>query len=151
MPERTVYLSGPISGCSEEQAGGWREYVTARLASGICVIDPMRDAVDFSVLSDERLDDTARLRSLTHGREILVRNQTDIRRCDLLLVNFLSAQRVSIGSIGEICWAEAFRKPVIIVRESHGNLHDHGLINAIACGRFDSLDLAIEKVNRMLC
>lgn len=151
MPERAVYLSGPISGCSEEQAAGWRKYVAARLASGILVIDPMRDAVDFSVLSEESLDDAARLRNITHGREILVRNRTDIRRCDLLLANFLGAQRVSIGSIGEICWAEAFHKPVIIVRESHGNLHDHGLINAIACGLFHSLDLAIDKVNRMLC
>jgi hypothetical protein len=150
MLERAVYLSGPISGCTERQAAGWREYVAAHLAAGIRVVDPMRDAVDFSVLGDEHLDDAGRLRNMMHGREILGRNRTDILRCDLLLANFLGAHRVSIGAIGEIFLAEAFRKPVIIVREPQGNLHDHGLINAITCGLFESLDLAIDKINRML-
>lgn len=148
--ERTVYLSGPITGCSEKQAADWRRHVRDRLAPGLIAIDPMRDAVDFSVVSEKQLDEAARLQSLYHGREILERNRVDIARCDVLLVNFLGAQRISIGSVGELFWADAFRKPVIVVRETHHNLHDHGLINAIAFLTFDKLDSAIEKINRFL-
>ncbi len=148
--ERIVYLSGPITGCSENQAAHWRMHVRVRLGPGLVTIDPMRDAVDFSILSEHHMDDAARLRSLLHGREILERNRFDIARCDVLLANFLGAQRISIGSVGELFWADAFRKPVIVVREAHHNLHDHGLINAIAFLTFDKLDSAIEKINKYL-
>jgi Nucleoside 2-deoxyribosyltransferase len=148
--ERTIYLTGPITGCSEKQASDWRKYVRDRLAPGLVAIDPMRDAVDFSVVSERQLDDTARLQNLLHGREILERNRVDIARCDVLLANFLGAQRISIGSVGELFWADAFRKPVIIVREAHHNLHDHGLINAIAFLTLNKLDSAIDKINRLL-
>jgi hypothetical protein len=148
--ERRVYLSGPITGQSREQATEWRTYVTRRLAPGIIAVDPMRDAVEFSVVSEQLLDTPSRLRHLMHGKEILERNRMDVARCDLLLANFLGAQRVSIGSVGEVFWADVFRKPVIVVREAHHNLHDHGLINAIAAHSFDALDLAIEKISVML-
>lgn len=150
MGERKVYLSGPITGCSLELAGEWRTYVRKRLATGLIAIDPMRDAVDASMLSEKQLNDTERLLHYIHGKEILERNRMDIQRSDLLLVNFLGATRVSIGSTGEIFWADAFRKPVIVVREAQRNLHDHGLINAIACDWFETLDSAIEKINRLL-
>ena len=150
MRERTVYLSGPITGCPPEHAADWRRYVRRRLARGVIAVDPMRDAVDFSVVSDQQLDDSGRLQNLLHGKEILERNRMDIARCDIVLVNFLGAQRISIGSVGEVFWADAFRKPVIVVREANHNLHDHGLINAIAIRTFDALDSAVEKINAIL-
>jgi hypothetical protein len=150
MGERIIYLSGPITGCSSERAGEWRRYVRERLAPGLIAIDPMRDGVDFSAVSEHHLDDSARLQNLLHGKEILERNRMDIARCDLVLANFLGAQRISIGAVGELFWADAFRKLVIVVREADHNLHDHGLINAIAMRTFETLDSAIGKINRML-
>jgi nucleoside 2-deoxyribosyltransferase len=147
---RTVYLSGPITGLSQPAADRWRQHVSERLADGLTAVNPMRDAVDETVASEMRLGETARLEHLLHGKEILDRNRADIARCDLLLANFLGADRVSIGAIGEVFWADAFRKPVIIVREAGGNIHDHGMINAIACRTFDNLDIAINKINAML-
>ncbi len=150
MKERLVYLSGPISGCSLEEAQGWRSYVRQRLSPKISTIDPTRDAVDVSVSSEQDFDDSARYRQWMHGKQILDRNRTDIAGCDLVLVNFLGARRISIGSVGEIFWADAFRKPVIVVRKSSHDLHDHGLINAIAIQIVSSLDDAIERINRLL-
>ena len=147
---RSVYLSGPITGVSRTAASNWRKFVIDRLAQGIVAVDPMRDAVDDRVISEARLDDAARLQHLLHGKEILERNRADIARCDLLLANFLEAERVSIGSVGEIFWADGLRKHVIVVREQHGNPHDHGMINAIAFATYVSLNAAIGKINVLL-
>jgi nucleoside 2-deoxyribosyltransferase len=149
MLERTVYLSGPITGCQPKEAAAWRLHVRQHLAAGLSVIDPMRDAVDFSVVSDQQLSDSLRLQNLLHGKEILERNRSDIARCDVLLANFLGSKTISIGSVGELFWADAFRKPVLVVRELHHNLHDHGLINAIASCTVESLDSAMDKINSM--
>jgi hypothetical protein len=147
---RRVFLSGPITGCSQEQSSNWRQYVRERFSSGIITIDPTRDSVDSTVVSERELDEAARLHNLTHGKEILDRNRQDIARCDIVLANFLGAQRVSIGAVGELFWADIFRKPVIVVREVSHNPHDHGLINAIAFLTLHSLESAIEKINRFL-
>lgn len=146
----SVYLSGPITGCTYSYATEWRAYVSHRLASGLVAIDPMRDAVDFSIPSERWLDDAARLQNIIHGKEILDRNRQDLARCDLLLVNLLRAPRVSIGCVGEIFWADAFRKPIVIAREASHNFHDHGLINAAASCFLEDLDSAIEKINAIL-
>jgi hypothetical protein len=150
MRSRLVYLSGPITGCSPETFSDWRKYVTSHLAGGISVIDPTRDATDATVVSEKVLTDSERLRSLLHGKEILDRNRADLQSCDLLFVNLLGTSRVSIGSVGEIFWANAFGKPVIVIREAHRDVHDHGLLNAIATCVFSNLDNAIQKANQML-
>jgi hypothetical protein len=150
MRDHIVYLSGPISGCSSAQATEWRRYVAQRLSPRLTVFDPTQDAADFSVPSELHLNVGARLQNLAHGKEVLERNRMYILGCDVVLANFLGAKKISIGSIGEIFWADAFRKPVIVVREAQQNLHDHGLVNAIATCTFEELDPAIDKINKML-
>jgi hypothetical protein len=150
MRQRTVYLSGPITGRTLPQAVDWRVYVTQRLAPAVLIIDPMRDAVDSSVPSRRQLSDSERLAHLLHGKEVLDRNRMDIARSDLVLVNLLGADATSIGAIGEIFWADAFRKPVILVREDSYNIHDHGIVNAIACSVCSDLDSAIAKTKSIL-
>ena len=59
-------------------------------------------------------------------------------RCDLLFVNFLNAEKPSLGSVMEIAWADALHKPIILAMES-GNVHEHAMILG-ACGfRVESL------------
>jgi nucleoside 2-deoxyribosyltransferase len=147
---RFVYLSGPITGCSPAFFFDWRKHVARKLAAGISAIDPTRDAADTTLVSEKVLSDSERLANLLHGREILDRNRADLQRCDLLLVNLLGAPRVSIGSVGEIFWANAFGKPVIVVREENLSIHDHAILNAIATCVFHDLEKAIEKTNSML-
>src|ERR1043166_3721528 len=80
MQERVVYLSGPITGHTPDEATEWRRYVSSRLAPGIVAIDPTRDAAVFSSPANRQLADTARLLNLLHGKEILERNRQDLAR-----------------------------------------------------------------------
>jgi len=39
------------------------------------------------------------------------RDRFDVQTCDLLLVNLLGATSVSIGTMFELAWTDAWRKP----------------------------------------
>jgi hypothetical protein len=86
---------------------------------------------------------------LLHGKRTVARDRYDIQRCDLLLACFLGAKNVSIGAVGEIFWADAMGKPVIIVREEN-NVHNHDMLNEIAGWIFDDLGTAIEQIRRVI-
>lgn len=60
----------------------------------------------------------------------------------MILVNFLGAKKVSIGSVMEITWADAWRKPIIIVMEKD-NVHAHAMIKEVAGFIVSDLDEAI--------
>jgi hypothetical protein len=56
----------------------------------------------------------------------ITRDRYDVARCDALFVNFLNSEAVSIGTIMEMAWADAWRIPIILAMETR-NIHDHAL------------------------
>ncbi len=108
-----VYLSGPISGLSYEEATKWRLFVTDVLnAFDIKTLDPMRGKevlAGCALLNAETVID--------HGIapfDIFQRDYCDVYECDVMLVNL--TQRIdSIGTIMEIGWAEAMNKTIVLV------------------------------------
>lgn len=146
---QNVYLCGPITGLPLAEATGWRRAVTAALEGEVLVIDPTRDAPD-----TERRYDSASTRGLSaarllHGKLTVARDHFDIRRSNLVFACFLGAKAVSIGAVGEIFWANAMRKPIIVVREDD-NPHNHDMLNELAGWIFNDLEAAIEQVRRLI-
>jgi len=123
---KTVYLAGPITGQSYGQAAGWRDEAVKVLAfNDIKGLSPMRGK---AYLSDEdKLADSYNDRTMSSVVGINVRDFNDCKTCDALFVNFLGADRVSIGTVMEIAWARAFQKPIVIVIDE-GNIHNHGML-----------------------
>jgi nucleoside 2-deoxyribosyltransferase len=99
-----VYLAGPINGCTDEQAKGWREEARELLEkSGHEVFDPMvRDY---------------RGRELEPGiaAEIVEQDKNDIRACGGMLVYY---ERPSVGTSMEVFFADDEGKVVIVVDKS---------------------------------
>jgi len=126
-----IYLCGPITGMNAESAGRWRKEVAKELYP-LKTIDPTRQAPDFVIRSAEKATEADLVRRRAHGKSTTTRDRLDVGRADLILANLTGAKAVSIGSVGELFWADMQRKPIIIVREAHGNPHDHDMINEIA-------------------
>ena len=150
-----IFLCGPITGQSPDGITEWRKYARNKLAAAeISVLDPTRNVTDASVGSEKSLSDKARLARMLHGHSTVQRDRFDVERCDLVLANFLGCSgeraRVSIGSVGELFWADAFRKPVVLVREESHNVHDHAMLNDLAGWIFSDLDVALAAVERIL-
>lgn len=127
-----IYLSGPITGASCEEIADWRLQAASMLPANVDVYDPASCPYDAEIACDAPETPSATLVRLMHGRLVVDRNKHIIQSSDVVLANFLHSDRASIGSIGELFWANAFRIPIVIVREQLGNVHDHAMLNAIA-------------------
>lgn len=143
-----VYLAGPISGLSYGGATEWRDVVCAGLRSNLVPLCPMRGK-DY-LESEESIADDYADTLLSSQRSITTRDRNDvIRLADALIVNLLGAEKVSIGTMIELGWADSKRVPIIVVMEDKGNSHDHSMVREIATHRVNNLNDAISIVNAL--
>lgn len=156
-----VYLAGPITGLSYGDSVDWREKAKSVLAeAGIVGLNPMRGK-DY-LEHEESVGDTYNGVSFDHhpighlagiisgDRGITTRDRWDCHRCDLVLVNFLGAKKVSIGTVMEIAWADSSRIPAIVVMEKEGNPHDHSMIRECIGFRVETLEDGLHIAKAML-
>lgn len=149
-----VYLAGPITGCSYEGCTDWRNVVRQKLAGyGIDGVSPMR-AKDY-LKQEKQITGSYEDKVMSCARGITTRDRFDCMRCDVLLVNFLGAKKVSIGTVMEIAWADSQRIPIICVIEDavvsdDDNVHDHPMIRECIGFRVATLDEAVECAIKIL-
>jgi nucleoside 2-deoxyribosyltransferase len=135
---KTIYLAGPITGCSYNGCTDWRDYSKKELAKyNLLGVSPMR-AKEYLSLEKNISDEYSAVLSCSRG--IVTRDRFDTFSCDVMLANFLGAKKVSIGTILEYGWADSKRKPIITVIEKEGNPHDHAAIKELTGFRVESLD-----------
>jgi nucleoside 2-deoxyribosyltransferase len=150
---KTVYLAGPISGLAYAGAVDWREAAVAELAAaGIKGLSPMRCKDYLSNMADLEANcrEYGEINVLSSPRGITARDRFDATRCDVLLVNLLGAERVTVGTMIELGWADASRIPIVCAMEKEGNLHDHAMVNTIIDFRLDTLGEALNTVKAIL-
>lgn len=142
MTVKSVYLAGPIAGLTYDGAVDWRE--AARLVLGRHGIDgrsPMR--------GKDLLREAGVLGTQPYGEHplasqagVTTRDRFDCTTSDVVLFNFVGADRVSIGSCIELGWADAARRPIVVAMEG-GNPHDHLIVKGVAGFVVPSLSEAI--------
>jgi nucleoside 2-deoxyribosyltransferase len=144
-----VYLAGPISGMTYDEAQAWRAYASQNLPQEIRAISPLR-------AKSQRL---ARLGKIWNSYEdhplccesgITARDRNDCTRADALIVNLLGATFVSPGTCIELGWADVYRIPVILVMEKTGNPYDHPMVRRTAGFRVETLDEALAVCEAVL-
>ena len=146
MTQKRIYLSGPITGLSYREARhGWREVaaqmITNSMPGEVEILSPMRakrhlaDHHDLSPMGDPNS-------ILSCPRGITTRDRYDTMRCDLMLVNLLGAERISIGTMIEFGWADAARVPIVCAIEPMGNLHEHAISSDLIGFRCPTLEEA---------
>lgn len=95
---KKIYLAGPINGCTDAEANGWRSEAK-RLHSD--VLDPMA--------RDYRGKESENVESIVEG------DKADIMACDGILVYF---EKPSVGTSMEVLFAWERNKPVVVVNRS---------------------------------
>ncbi len=158
-----IYLAGPISGLTYEQATTWRAWVAEQLDEAVECMSPMRGKAwlknsvktlaTFVKLSPGNTHDAA----LVTPRAIVTRDLQDVRLANLLLVNFtignsgpsLILPRVSVGTVYEIAVAKEHNIPIVLVMKS-GDVHYHPFITEAAGFVVEDLETAIQVVRSVL-
>ena len=99
MTEITVYLAGPINGCTDKECIEWREKVKQDLKDKYVFLDPMvRDYRDPDVANRNYID-------------IVEKDKNDILQSDIILLN---AWKTSVGTSMECLFAYQEGKGIII-------------------------------------
>lgn len=139
---KKAYLGGPIAGLDYSGAVDWRVAMTLNLAAwGVEGLSPMR-AKEF--LRDELdLDSRVYSHPLSTPKGITTRDRNDVRNCDVVIFNLLGATRVSIGTMMEVAWADAYGKPKVVVMEQSGNIHEHPILSELSDFRVETLTDAL--------
>jgi len=113
---KTVFLSGPMRGISREESLGWRVRAKGLLDKKFRVLHALRGRELFETFSDPR---TA-----------VIRDLSDIKASDLVLVNDTKVDCSMIGTSMEVFYAHSLNIPVIIFGLAHEkdywlNYHSH--------------------------
>jgi len=154
-----VYLAGPIGGLTFKEGQGWRDYVARELPMEIRAMSPLRGKGQLTSLRSGVIHANGYYEDnpLTAQAGITARDRNDCMRADAVLFNLLGATSVSIGTMVEIGWADAYRKPIVLViedpgnvNEPTGNVHEHPMIRAVSGFRVNNLDDAIAVLTAVL-
>lgn len=129
-----VYLAGPMTGLSHEEADGWRSdpsLLGALEKHGWKPLSPT-DAVAKPWLKEKYAENVmpSRVHHATEQQEIAL-DLWQIHCASAVLANLGEAETVSIGTVCEIAYAFAWDRPVIVIDED-GSLHDHMFIRQFA-------------------
>lgn len=145
MRNPKVYLAGPITGLNYDGCTNWRDKVKEDLAVfNVDGASPMRGKAYLQGTGP--IGDAYAETILSTEQAIMARDRYDVMSSDMVIFNFLGASRVTIGTCIEVGWADAFRKPSVLVIEETGNIHDHAMVRQ-ACGwRVTNLDDAVRVV-----
>lgn len=156
MVNKCIYLAGPISGLTYNEATKWRNDITNELGRfGIKCLDPLRSAIHLrnseGLLSDCEIQEGTQpaVEAMSTSKGVVVRDKFDATRCDVLLVNLLGAKKVSIGTCVEIGWANANDIPIVLVMEK-SNIHNHAFIRESASFITESLSDSVYIIKAIL-
>jgi len=147
-----VYLAGPIRGLNFDGASNWRDHATSELEKhGVTGYSPLRakkHLLEHLDVLDERRNKVDH--PIVSPQGVVGRDRFDVQTCDLMLVNLLGATEVSIGTMFELAWADILRKPVILVMEDEGSIHEHFFIRQTVMYSVQDLDEAIQLTAAVL-
>jgi len=146
---KRVYLSGPISGLSYDDCTDWRKRFANLLQPDVVPLSPMRGKEYLK--SKDTIKDSYTAVALSRAEGITAKDRNDVQNCDAMVINLLGAERISIGTVIEVGWADAFRKPIVLVLEPDGtNTHEHCIINTVCGFRVGNIEEAANIVNILL-
>jgi nucleoside 2-deoxyribosyltransferase len=144
-----VYLAGPISGQTYGACASWREYAKEQLADlGINGYSPLRGK---RYLDNGKPIVSAQGQSpLSTTKGIMTRDHFDCTTADLLIVNFLEAKEVSVGTVMELAFAYTHQIPVICCVYEDDPLYKHPMVHEAIPFRVDSVEQAVDLAAQIL-
>lgn len=152
MTKPSLYLAGPITNQPWESVVEWRNYVTKQCHPDIDCFSPLRGKIYLA--GETSIKDQYNEHIMSTQRAILARDHYDATRRDLLFVNLLEAERVSIGTVMEIAWAHEARIPIVLCMKDtvngKKNPHDHAMVREACPFIVSSVDDGILTARHIL-
>lgn len=152
-PPKTIYLAGPISGLTHDEARyGWRQKFNTLLLPHIFARSPMRGKEflkEAGVLTStgERYPEHA----LSTPEGITTRDYNDVITSDAMVACYLeSGNRPSLGTAAEFGYAWAKQVPIIVIGPADEVNVKHLMLRRMAGYRVDTLEEGATIINHLL-
>jgi len=149
-----VYLAGPITGGTFENATDWRKWVQQELADvDVRTLNPMRmeEYLKPQQIMPQVPDRYGNVR--IHPKGIVARDRYDCRTSDLVLMNLLPSRQTGIpskGSLIEAGWTNMAQVPLVVVIDGEDNPSYHALLEWTADYVVDTLEEGVEITKAVL-
>ena len=145
---RYVYLAGPMTGLTHEEADGWRSNALLHdilNKNGWQILSPT-DAKEKPWLMEKYAENVmpARVPHALERREVQL-DLDHIHAASAIIANLQGAKIVSIGTVCEVAYAYAIGTPIIVV-DDDDSLHDHMFIRQMAASTVADLSAAVDKL-----
>ncbi len=141
----TIYLAGPIFGCTADEANDWRVDMDKSLRGmDIRGVSPLRCE---PIIGDRYQHGYADPKFGT-ARAIGSKNMFDVQSCDLTLAYLPTppeGRPQSYGTLIELGWAHALDKPTIVVTDDP-MIFNHPVVGACAGWLLGTLDEAVAVI-----
>lgn len=142
---KTVYLAGSITDCNTGEANNWRQFMQKTLAQhGIRGISPLR----CEPLHGERYALSSQDPRFGTAKAIASKNFLDVQLCDMTccyMPRDINERRLSVGTLMELAWAHALRKPTILVSD-YPFVTEHPVVQANASWTLATLAEACDVI-----
>ena len=146
--KKSVYLAGAIKGLTYKNCNDWRKYAKQELTKhGLVGISPMR-AKEFLDTGNLLLENYDHVIASQEG--VVARDRMDVKSCDVMLANLLGLEKITIGTMVEYGWADAYRKPIITIIEKTGNVHEHYFVRELTAFRVETLEEGLSVAKAIL-
>lgn len=151
---RYVYLAGPVTGQTREEANAWRYDFARRIERAtfgqVRCISPLRK----ENLLCKRYEHSNPCPKFGMPRAIAAKNRQDVRNCDVTLAYLpdrrrSDGDRPSYGTICEIVWAAEQGKMVIVISDDP-EVKTHPVILECCGWMLETFDEAIEVITGLL-
>lgn len=152
FPVKMIYLAGPITGLTHDEArDGWRRDFASLMPEHIHCNSPMRGKEmlkGFGILtSGAGYPDNA----MTTPEGITSRDFNDVKTCDAMIACFLeSGGKLSGGTFMEYGFAHALQKPIIGIGQADDPNLRHLMAQRVLGWRVDGLAEAANIVSLLL-
>lgn len=136
----TIYLAGPITGLSYDEAVERRRLVETTLRNaGFTVRSPMRGK-EF-LCGVQQLGPNG-YTGTNSAQAIFRRDTDDVLNSDVVLIDLTGAKQISVGTMFELGVAWTARAYIVLVMEQ-GNVHEHLFLDQAASIRFEIPESAV--------
>lgn len=142
-----IYLAGPMAGLTIDEANKWRQYLANSYGGLFEFVNPCRDKEELrkhGAMTQFGYDDAF----MCGNHAVFSRDTHDVLSCDGVLINFLGARQVSVGTIFEMGLAWGSRKPIVSVLEE-GNPYDHIFTREASVECVSSVERGIQVVRSL--
>jgi len=144
-----IYLARPISGKTKDNV--FDNYLrTIEWLSGrnVQILCPMMGKNFLRTDPNEKYKPVDNLHPITTNHAIFERDIWMVKQSDVIFMDLIDADHVSIGCIMELAIAASEEKHTILAMEE-GNIHEHAFVVEAADIRFYTYDDAIEYLLKL--